>query len=49
MGHSDLHLLGASEAARMIRDEIRLVQQGVYLGKVWLGRSESIFFVLQFK
>ena len=37
------------KAARMIRDEIRLVQPGVYLGKVWIKRSESIFFVLQFK
>jgi hypothetical protein len=36
------------KAARMIRDEIRLVQPGVYLGKVWLKSSESIFFVLQF-
>jgi hypothetical protein len=36
------------KAARMIRDEIRLVQPGVYLGKVWIKRSESIFFVLQF-
>lgn len=34
--------------ARWIRDEIRLIQPGLYLGKVYLGRTRLIDFVLEF-
>ena len=34
--------------ARWIRDEIRLIQPGLYLGKVYLDRTRLIDFVLEF-
>ena len=34
--------------ARWIRDEIRLIQPGLYLGKVYLDRMRLIDFVLEF-
>ena len=35
-----------SFAARVIRDEIREVEPGVYLGKVWWGRKRILDFAL---
>jgi hypothetical protein len=37
-----------SFVARRIRDEIREVSPGTYLGVVWYGRLKTINFVLQF-
>jgi hypothetical protein len=37
-----------SFVARQIRDEIREVSPGTYLGVVWYGRIKTINFVLQF-
>ena len=34
--------------ARFVRDEIRRVAPGLYLGLVYLGRTRSIYFTLQF-
>lgn len=38
-----------SLVARIVRDEIREVKPGLYLGKVWLRRSEFIHFALEWK
>jgi len=35
-----------SWAARAIRDEIREVEPGIYLGKVWLGKKRVLDFAL---
>jgi hypothetical protein len=34
--------------ARFVRDEIRKVAPGLYLGLVYLGRTRTIYFTLQF-
>ena len=39
----------ASFFARKIRDEIREVEPGVYLGKVWWGRTRILDFALTYK
>lgn len=38
---------GTSIAARKIRDEIREVSQGLYLGKVWWGEKRVLDFALE--
>jgi hypothetical protein len=38
---------GTSLFARKIRDEIREVVPGLYLGKVWLGKMRILDFALQ--
>jgi hypothetical protein len=43
LDYSKLSLL-----ARKVRDEIREVSPGTYLGIVWYGRAKTINFVLQF-
>jgi hypothetical protein len=35
-----------STVAKAIRDEIREIEPGVYLGKVWLGRKRVLDFAL---
>lgn len=35
--------------AKMIRDEIREVEPGVYLGKVWFGKTRILDFALSYK
>jgi len=35
--------------AKMIRDEIREVEPGVYLGKVWFGKTRVLDFALTYK
>jgi hypothetical protein len=37
-----------SLVARFVRDEIRRVGPGLYLGLVYLGKTRSIYFTLQF-
>jgi len=37
-----------SLVARFVRDEIRRVAPGLYLGLVYLGRKRTIYFTLQF-
>jgi hypothetical protein len=37
-----------SLVARFVRDEIRKVAPGLYLGLVYLGRTRTIYFTLQF-
>ncbi|MCH4565120.1 hypothetical protein MKP05_18645 [Halomonas sp. EGI 63088] len=34
---------------RAVRDEIREVEPGVYLGKVWLGKTRILDFALEYK
>jgi hypothetical protein len=34
---------------RAVRDEIREVEPGVYLGKVWLGKTRVLDFALEYK
>ena len=38
---------GTSMVARPIRDEIRQISPGLYLGKVWLGRRRILDFALE--
>jgi hypothetical protein len=40
---------GTSFVAGKIRDEIREVEPGVYLGKVWLGKTRILDFALTYK
>ena len=40
---------GTSFFAGKIRDEIRAVEPGVYLGKVWFGKSRILDFALTYK
>ena len=44
LDYSDTSLL-----AQWIRDEIREIQPGMYLGKVYWGKQRLIDFVLEFK
>lgn len=34
---------------RAVRDEIREIEPGVYLGKVWLGKTRVLDFALEYK
>ena len=44
-----MHSLPSSQlGARKIRDEIRLIGPGFYLGKVYWGKTRLIDFCLQF-